>query len=175
MCFESCVLGRCFDCGLGRYSSSHAATECAACAPGSFSSLPGQATCELCAVGGFCPTSGAASASVFVQCPTGTYNPTRGASSNASCLACPAGKASPVPGSIDVSACSPCLPGSYAPIGGLAACLRTPAGTYQDESGATAHKICRIGEYCPVRDPPRTTHGSLPFTDLLRPHAAMPS
>ena len=132
-------------CRPGRFAAGPRRGDCSSCPGGSYQNQTGQTQCKPCGRTGYYCELGA---SAPLPCPPGTYQDPGLAvmSSAAQCTPCPPGTAC----SAGSSAPTPCDRGKYNPVGGRSspACLDCGAGTYQDETHATACRVCRPGGWC---------------------------
>ena len=156
--------GGCHNCTAGQYNPKTSAVTNASCLPcmrggfclagssemescpagrfGSDEGLENAACSGVCAQGYYCE-EGAVSAKA-AACPDGSYGDATGLVSENNCIACPEGhycpEAAPEP--------TPCAVGSFANHTNMSSCALCPAGSFQNETGATHCATCSLGHFC---------------------------
>lgn len=119
---------------------------CLPCGPGFYCPPPatngGERMRYPCIVGYKCPNM---DGQTMTECDDGTYSPAAGASA---CLLCPPGSYSQkvANGNRALAACDACPRGKHQPSSGRSSCEPCNApGTFQDELGGAACKVCPAG------------------------------
>ena len=127
-------------CSKGTYAASTRSQLCTACPAGTYQNVEGATACVSCDPGYTCGVGSAEQ--VPTMCSAGTFfNATLD-----TCVDCPAG--SWCAGGPPESRPRPCSRGMYANETSSKSCFNCPAGTYQDDAGATGCTVCDPGHEC---------------------------
>eukprot|EP00966_Prymnesium_polylepis_P244945 5665767-Prymnesium_polylepis.1 len=125
-------------CAAGTHNNQPKREKCMPCDPGKYQNETGSTECKRCPDGYYCDIGSAAP----LPCPGGTTNNFGiTMTSEADCKVCTEGTFCPV-GSAEAIMCSR---GSYNPSIKAERCSTCGPGTYQDEEGSTACKVCQAG------------------------------